>query len=100
MWGGHIDVKPLRWREEHGDEVQGMTSVGWSRARQLANNERVSRDTVAKMAAFNRHRQNAAVAPEHEGEPWKDAGHVAWLGWGGTTGVDWARGITGASDGD
>jgi len=90
----------LRWREEHGDEVAGMTSVGWSRARQLANNERVSRDTVAKMASFNRHRQNAEVAPEHEGEPWKDAGHVAWLGWGGTTGVDWARGITGASDGD
>ena len=90
----------LRWREEHGDEVAGMTSVGWSRARQLANNARVSRDTVAKMASFNRHRQNAEVAPEHEGEPWKDAGHVAWLGWGGTTGVDWARGITGASDGD
>ena len=88
----------LRWREEHGDEVRGMTEVGWRRARQLADNETVGYDTVAAMAAFNRHRKNAEVAEEHKGEPWKDAGHVAWLGWGGTTGIDWARKITGAAD--
>lgn len=88
----------LDWREEHGDEVQGMTEVGWRRARQLASGDRISREVVAKMAGFNRHRQNAEVSPDHEGEPWKDAGHVAWLGWGGTTGIDWARGITGADD--
>jgi phage-related protein (TIGR01555 family) len=88
----------LRWREEHGDEVRGMTDVGWRRARQLASNARVGYDTVAAMAAFNRHRKNAEVAEEFKGEPWRDAGHVAWLGWGGTTGIDWARKITGASD--
>lgn len=88
----------LRWREEHGDEVRGMTEVGWRRARQLADNARVGYDTVAAMAAFNRHRKNAEVAEEHKGEPWRDAGHVAWLGWGGTTGIDWARKITGAAD--
>lgn len=83
----------LAWRDEHGDEVKGMTSVGWTRARQLASGKPISRDTVARMSAFNRHRQNAKVAPEYKGEPWKDRGHVAWLGWGGTTGVDWARSI-------
>jgi cation transport regulator ChaB len=86
----------LRWREEHGSEVKGMTSVGWARARQLASGKPVSRDTVARMSAFNRHRQNSAVAPEYKATPWKDRGHVAWLGWGGTTGVDWARGIMGS----
>jgi cation transport regulator ChaB len=86
----------LRWREEHGDEVRGMTAVGWARARQLASGKPVSRATVARMSAFNRHRQNAAVAAEYQGTPWRDAGHVAWLGWGGTTGVDWARGVMGS----
>lgn len=85
--------KVLRWREEHGEDVKGMTAVGWRRARQLAEQGKVSRDVVAKMAQFARHRKNAAVAPEHKGEPWKDAGHVAWLGWGGTTGIEWAKGI-------
>jgi hypothetical protein len=90
--------KVLRWREEHPDEIKGMTEVGWRRARQLANNAEVGIDTVRKMAAFNRHRENAEVAEEFKSTPWKDAGRVAWLGWGGSAGINWARGITGASD--
>lgn len=86
----------LRWREEHGDEVKGMTSVGWARARQLASGDPVSRETVARMSAFNRHRSNAKIDPKFKDEPWKDAGYVAWLGWGGTTGIDWARRIMGS----
>ena len=42
------------------------------------------------MAAFNRHKQNSEVAPEFKDEPWKDKGYVAWLMWGGTSGVNWA----------
>jgi len=42
------------------------------------------------MAQFNRHRKNSTIAPEFKDEPWKDRGHVAWLIWGGTEGVDWA----------
>jgi cation transport regulator ChaB len=80
----------LEWKEKHGDEVKGMTSVGWARARQLASGKPVSRDTVARMSAFARHRQNAEVAAEHKSTPWKDRGYVAWLGWGGTAGVNWA----------
>ena len=81
----------LKWREEYGDEVRGMTSVGWNRANQLANKERLSRETIAKMAAFERHRKNAEVAPEFRDTPWRDNGHVAWLGWGGSAGIEWAQ---------
>jgi hypothetical protein len=88
----------LDWREEHGDEVKGMTAVGWTRARQLASGKPISLDTVKRMAQFNRHRKNSAVAPEHKDTPWKDAGRVAWLGWGGDTGIDWAMGISKRSD--
>ena len=83
--------KVLRWRDEHGDEVQGMTQVGWTRANQLCNGENISRDTIARMSAFIRHEQNSEIAPEFRGTPWKDAGYVAWLGWGGTEGIDWAQ---------
>ena len=85
--------KVLDWRDEHGDEVKGMTRVGWTRANQLASNEPLSLDTVKRMSQFARHRQNAEIAEEFKGEPWKDAGHVAWLGWGGTAGVEWAQRI-------
>ena len=82
--------KVLRWRDEHGDEVKGMTRVGWTRANQLCGGENISESTIARMAAFARHRKNADVAPEFKSTPWKDKGYVAWLGWGGTTGVEWA----------
>ncbi len=82
--------KVLDWKEKYGDEVKGMTPVGWARARQLASGKPISLATVKRMAAFNRHRKNAEVASEYKSTPWKDAGYVAWLGWGGTTGIDWA----------
>jgi hypothetical protein len=81
----------LRWKEKYGDEVKGMTQVGWTRANQLASGENLSRDTVARMSAFARHRKNAEVDPKFKDTPWKDRGYVAWLGWGGTSGVNWAN---------
>ena len=85
--------KVLAWRKKYGSQVRGMTSVGWTRANQLASGEKLSRETVGRMAAFNRHRKNAVVAPEYKNEPWRDAGHVAWLGWGGDSGINWAMSI-------
>ena len=82
--------KVLNWKKKYGNEVKGMTAVGWARANQLANREALSYSTIARMAAFNRHRKNAAVAPEYKSTPWKDRGYVAWLGWGGTSGINWA----------
>ena len=82
--------KVLKWRDKYGDEVKGMTRVGWTRANQLAKGENISRDTIARMASFMRHKKNSAVGEENKATPWKDAGYVAWLGWGGTTGINWA----------
>lgn len=82
--------KALRWKEKYGDEVKGGTAVGWTRANQLANRESLSYSTIARMAAFNRHRKNSKVDPKYVATPWKDRGYVAWLIWGGTAGVDWA----------
>ncbi len=74
---------------------RGGTAVGVARARDLANGRDLSRSTVARMASFNRHRANALDGrTEADGGP--SAATIAWLLWGGTTGVDWARGITGA----
>jgi hypothetical protein len=42
------------------------------------------------MSAFKRHQKNAEVSEEFKATPWKDRGYVAWLGWGGTSGVNWA----------
>ena len=83
--------KVLRWRDEHGDEVKGMTRVGWTRANQLCNREPISEETIARMASFARHRKNAEISEEYKGTPWKDAGYVAWLGWGDTAGIEWAQ---------
>ena len=82
--------KVLEWKKEYGSEVKGMTPVGWARARQLANQSEIPLSTVKRMAAFNRHRKNAVVAPEYKSTPWKDRGYVAWLGWGGDSGINWA----------
>jgi hypothetical protein len=82
--------KVLNWKKKYGKEVKGMTTVGWVRANQLANRESLSYSTIARMAAFNRHRQNSEIAPEYKATPWKDRGYVAWLGWGGTSGINWA----------
>lgn len=82
--------RALAWRDKHGDAVRGGTQVGWTRANQLANGETLSPETIGRMASFARHRSNAKVDPRHKSEPWRDAGHVAWLLWGGDAGVDWA----------
>ena len=81
----------IEWREKYGrDEVKGGTSVGWQRASSLSKREKLSAETVGRMAAFNRHRKNATVDPKYKDTPWKDNGYVAWNLWGGTSGVNWA----------
>lgn len=82
--------KAIKWKEQHGDEVKGMTQVGWIRANQLCKGEKISEETISRMSGFQRHKRNSEVSPEFKDTPWKDNGYVAWLGWGGTTGINWA----------
>jgi len=74
----------LRWVEENGWGECG-TAVGKERANQLANREPISRDTIARMAAFERHRQNS------QKELGDGCGRLMWLAWGGDEGVEWAQ---------
>jgi hypothetical protein len=74
----------LRWADENGWGSCG-TPVGKARANQLANKEPVSRDTIARMAAFERHRQNSDKALGD------GCGRLMWLAWGGDEGVEWAQ---------
>lgn len=84
--------KVLKWIDEHGrDEVEGMEQTGLARANQLCKGEKISRETIGRMAAFERHRNNSEINPEYKGTPWKDKGYVAWLGWGGDEGIAWAQ---------
>jgi len=83
--------KVLRWIDKYGrDEVKGMTRTGLARANQLCSKSNISRDTISRMASFKRHKKNAEINPEFKSTPWKDKGYVAWLGWGGTSGIEWA----------
>lgn len=75
--------RALKWVEANGWGTCG-TPVGKARARQLANREPLSRDTIARMASFKRHQQHADV-PYTEG-----CGGLMWDAWGGTAGVEWA----------
>ena len=74
--------RALKYKKENGSSCG--TSVGWTRASQLANREPLSRDTIARMASFKRHQQHKDV-PYSEG-----CGGLMWDCWGGTSGVEWA----------
>ena len=74
----------LRWAEENGWGDCG-TDVGKMRANQLANGENITRDTISRMAAFERHRQNS------QKELGDGCGRLMWLAWGGDEGIAWAQ---------
>ena len=74
----------LRWAEQNGWGDCG-TPVGKARANQLAKGEAISRDTIARMAAFERHRQNS------QKELGDGCGRLMWLAWGGDAGIEWAQ---------
>lgn len=75
--------RALRLRDEYPKDCG--TPVGWTRANQLANKEPISRETIARMAAFERHRDNST------GDPKEDCGARMWLAWGGDEGIEWAQ---------
>lgn len=74
--------RAIKYKEENGSDCG--TNIGWTRAGQLARKEKLSRDTIARMASFKRHQQHKDV-PYDEG-----CGGIMWDAWGGTEGVEWA----------
>ena len=74
--------KAIEFKEKNGSSCG--TQVGWTRARQLANGEKLTRKTIARMASFKRHQQHKDV-PYTEG-----CGGLMWDAWGGSAGVNWA----------
>jgi len=76
--------------EEHNSKAG--TQVGRVRARQLANRDAISLETVKRMKAFfDRHEKNKEIS---EGKEWyEDNGRVSWLLWGGDEGRKWAEKI-------
>ncbi|NBP60132.1 MAG: hypothetical protein EBU53_03355 [Proteobacteria bacterium] len=74
----------LRYAEENGWGDCG-TDVGKQRANQLAKGEPISEDTIARMASFERHRQNS------QKELGDGCGRLMWLAWGGDEGIEWAQ---------
>jgi hypothetical protein len=74
----------LRWAEENGWGDCG-TQVGKVRANQLANRESISRETISRIASFERHRQNS------QKELGDGCGRLVWLMWGGDEGIAWAQ---------
>lgn len=75
--------RALKWADENGWGSCG-TNVGKRRANQLAKKQKLSRETIARMASFKRHQQHKDV-PYSEG-----CGGLMWDAWGGTSGIEWA----------
>jgi len=79
----------LDWRKEFG---RGGTPVGWARARDIANGESLSPDTINRMVSyFARHevdKQGEGWSPGERGYP--SAGRIAWALWGGDAGKSWS----------
>ena len=75
--------RALKWVDENGWGSCGE-ATGKKRANQLAKKQKISRDTIARMASFKRHQQHKDV-PYSEG-----CGGLMWDAWGGTSGIEWA----------
>lgn len=75
--------RAINIRDQYGTNCG--TPVGWARANQLAKGENITRETISRMASFERHRENS------KGDPKKDCGALMWLAWGGDEGIEWAQ---------
>ena len=84
--------KAIRFKEQ-GKAKGAGTSVGWTRAGQLARGETLSLSTVKRMYSyFSRHEV------DKKGKDWANQsnpsnGYIMWLAWGGDAGYSWSRRI-------
>lgn len=76
--------RALKWVDKNGWGDCGE-ATGKERANQLCKRENISRETISRMASFQRHQQHKDV-PYDEG-----CGGLMWDAWGGTEGIEWAQ---------
>jgi hypothetical protein len=76
--------RAIIWTDENGWGDCGE-ATGKRRASQLCMGQKISRDTIARMASFKRHQQHKDV-PYDEG-----CGGLMWDAWGGDEGIAWAQ---------
>jgi len=87
--------KAIKFKEQ-GKAKGAGTSVGWTRAGQLARGETLSLSTVKRMYSyFSRHEV------DKKGKDWGNQanpsnGYIMWLAWGGDAGFSWSRRIVNA----
>ena len=76
--------RAVAWAEKNG-WGSCLTQTGKARAYQLSRKENITRDTIARMAAFARHLQ-------YKDMPYtKGCGGLAVDAWGGQAGIEWAQ---------
>lgn len=84
--------RAIGWIEE-GFAGSGFTSVGRTRATQLANREAISFDTVKRMYSFLARHEVDKKGKDFNNSSKPSAGRVAWDAWGGDAGLTWAKRI-------
>lgn len=90
--------KGLEYRQKSGkgglsSQEAGKAGIGSGvqRAVNLKNRNNLTPETIKMMRGFfSRHEKNKSISAENRDTPWEDAGHVAWLLWGGDAGKKWA----------
>ena len=84
--------RAIEWIEA-GLAGGGFTSVGRTRAGQLARGENISIQTLKRMKSFfSRHKVDDKALGFNRGEKgFPSAGRVAWDAWGGDAGFAWAE---------
>lgn len=91
--------RALDWIGE-GKAGDGFTSVGRTRASQLASGESVSLETLKRMKSFfSRHEVDKNALGFSQGEKgYPSAGRVSWDAWGGDAGFAWAESLVARSE--
>ena len=91
--------RALKWIAD-GKAGSGFTSVGHTRATQLANGENISLETLNRMKSFfSRNEVDKKATGFNEGEQgFPSHGRVAWDAWGGNAGFAWAKSKVGETE--
>lgn len=84
--------RALEARAKAVPSKKAMTRVGLARANQLANGEKVSVQTLKRMVSYlSRAKQNYQRAKDKGLKPEESPAIQAYLGWGGSSALAWAR---------